>query len=83
VDDVTGWIRRSVQLAWHDPAASRDFVKRHAQEMDDDVIDGHISLYVNGFTEDLGAEGREAARVLLTRAADAGLTPATFPAPWR
>ncbi|WP_117214398.1 1,4-dihydroxy-6-naphthoate synthase [Allorhizocola rhizosphaerae] len=76
VDDATGWIRQSVRMAWADPAMSRDFVKRHAQEMDDDVIDGHISLYVNNFTEDLGAEGREAARVLLTRAADANLVPA-------
>ncbi len=76
VDDATRWIRRSVQLAWEFPGNSDDFVKRHAQEMDDDVIQGHISLYVNNFTEDLGAEGREAARALLTRAADAGLTPA-------
>ena len=32
----------------------------HAQEMDDQVIDGHIDLYVNDFSLDLGEEGRDA-----------------------
>jgi len=35
----------------------------------------HIALYVNSFTENLGAEGYDAANALLQRAADAGLVP--------
>ncbi len=42
-----------------------------------DVVAQHIALYVNKFTEDLGEEGYAAIRALLTRAADAGLTPAS------
>jgi 1,4-dihydroxy-6-naphthoate synthase len=67
---ATGWIRRSLRMAWDDPGLSRQFVRSHAQEMADDVIDGHISLYVNDFSMDVGEEGRNAARVLLTRAAE-------------
>jgi 1,4-dihydroxy-6-naphthoate synthase len=67
---ATGWIRSSLRMAWDDPGLSREFVRAHAQEMDDDVIDGHISLYVNDFSMELGEEGKKAARVLLARAAE-------------
>ena len=43
--------------------------------MEPAVADQHISLYVNAFTENLGAEGYAAVRQLLDRAAAAGLTP--------
>ncbi|MBF9134285.1 1,4-dihydroxy-6-naphthoate synthase [Plantactinospora sp. S1510] len=77
VDPVaaTGWIRDSVRRAWADPAASREYVLRHAQEMERDVVDQHIALYVNEFTAELGADGQAAVDALLGRAAAAGLTP--------
>ena len=73
---AAGWIRESVRQAWADPTRSRDYVLAHAQEMEQDVVDQHIKLYVNEFTADLGADGLSAARALLSRAADAGLVPA-------
>ena len=57
-------IARSVRFAMEHPAVSRPFVKAHAREMDDDVIDKHISLFVNEFTISLGSEGRRAVRHL-------------------
>ncbi len=36
------------------------YIKEHAQEMADEVIAGHIGLYVNDFSRDLGAEGMAA-----------------------
>jgi 1,4-dihydroxy-6-naphthoate synthase len=69
-------IRASVELATSDPAATRDYVRAHAQEMDDEVCRQHIGLYVNDFTVDLGDEGFAAVRGLLERSAAAGLTPA-------
>jgi 1,4-dihydroxy-6-naphthoate synthase len=44
--------------------ASREYVKAHAQEMEDDVIDKHIALFVNDFSLSLGAEGRRAVELL-------------------
>ena len=35
-------------------------LKAHAQEMEDEVIDKHIALFVNDFSLSLGAEGRAA-----------------------
>ncbi|MFE4536465.1 1,4-dihydroxy-6-naphthoate synthase [Streptomyces scopuliridis] len=68
-------IRRSVRMAWDDPATSRPYVLAHSQEMDPAVADQHIGLYVNEFTADLGEDGYAAVRGLLTRAAAEGLVP--------
>ncbi|GAB2577579.1 1,4-dihydroxy-6-naphthoate synthase [Streptomyces capparidis] len=67
--------RDSVRLAWRDPEASRRYVAEHAQEMDPQVAERHIGLYVNEFTAGLGDEGYAAVRGLLTRAAAEGLVP--------
>lgn len=53
-------LAKSVQYAFANPVVSREFVKQHAQELEDDIIEKHISLFVNDYTLSLGAEGREA-----------------------
>ena len=75
VELLTDVIRRSVQHAWDDPAASRDFVRAHAQELDEEVTAAHIALYVNERTLDLGDEGYAAAEALLGKAAERGIIP--------
>ena len=72
---ATELIRTSVSMAWANPDASRQFVLDNAQEMEPDVVDQHIALYVNEFTLDLGKEGLAAADALLERSAAAGITP--------
>ena len=72
---LTEVVRQSVEHAWADPDASRNYVAAHAAEMSPDVQSQHIALYVNDFTRDLGEEGFRAIDVLLTRAHAAGLTP--------
>lgn len=67
--------RASVRAARRDPDASRAYVLRHAQEMEPDVVDQHIDLYVNEFTTDLGENGLHAVRTLLDRSAGLGLLP--------
>ena len=71
VDPVAAaeWIRASVRHAWADPDDSRDYVRAYAQELAPEVIEAHIGLYVNGFTEDLGAEGHAAVEEFLARSA--------------
>lgn len=63
-DDVRGRVertlRRSIEYAFANPMASRDYVKAHARELEDDVIDKHIALFVNEFSLSLGAQGRHA-----------------------
>ena len=63
--DVERLIRRSIEYAFSNPALSRDFIKSHAQELEDDVIDKHIALFVNDFSLTLGDEGRRAVAELI------------------
>ncbi len=62
--EIESVLRDSVVYAFNNRNASREFVKLHAQEMDDQVIDGHIDLYVNNFTLSLGATGKKAIQAL-------------------
>ncbi|WP_028594914.1 1,4-dihydroxy-6-naphthoate synthase [Paenibacillus assamensis] len=72
---ISEWIRASVQYAWAQPEASRDYVMQHAQELSPEVAQAHIDLYVNSFTADLGEDGFNAVEALLSRAAAEGLVP--------
>ena len=58
-------LSKSVRFALENPNLSREFVKEHAQELEDDVIDKHISLFVNDYTISLGEEGHKAVEKLL------------------
>jgi 1,4-dihydroxy-6-naphthoate synthase len=68
IREVEAAIRRSVEFAFADPDPSRDYIRAHAQEMDESVIREHIALYVNRFSADLGEEGERAIEALLRRA---------------
>lgn len=61
---IESLLKASVAHAMNKPAASRDFIKLHAQELDDQVISDHISLYVNDFTLSLGETGMRAIKTL-------------------
>ena len=62
-------LKESVKYAMENRAASREYVKTHAQEMDDAVIDAHLDLYVNDFTLELGEKGHKAIEELRYMAA--------------
>jgi 1,4-dihydroxy-6-naphthoate synthase len=68
-------VRRSVEYAMAHPEASRAFVRANAQEMDENVMQQHIALYVNDYSIELGAEGRRAIEILFQRAAATGIIP--------
>jgi len=57
-------LRSSVDYAFTHPEKSREYIKIHAQEMDDKIIDEHISLYVNSFTRSLGETGMKSIHTL-------------------
>ena len=57
-------LRRSIEYAFDNPLLSRDYIKSHAQEMADDVIEKHIALFVNDFSLSLGEQGRRAITLL-------------------
>jgi 1,4-dihydroxy-6-naphthoate synthase len=76
-DRVNRVLRRSVEYAFAHRSASLDYVRAHAQEMDEDVMYRHIDLYVNQYSVDLGLEGRRAVELLFEKAEQTGIIPQT------
>ncbi len=70
-------VRASAERALARRPAISDYVKRHAQEMDEAVMRQHIDLYVNEHALDLGTSGRRAVEALL--AVHARLNPGSAP----
>ncbi|HPJ37590.1 MAG TPA: 1,4-dihydroxy-6-naphthoate synthase [Spirochaetota bacterium] len=68
-------ISHSIAYGRNNPDASRGYIRTHAQEMDDDVIREHISLYVNDYSLSLGEEGMRAVTILEEMARCRGILP--------
>ena len=68
-------LRQSIEYAYAHPQEPQPYIKQHAQELDNDVINNHIELYVNDFSLDLGEEGVQAVNSLLSRAEKRGIIP--------
>ena len=75
ISAVDAVLRGSIEYAFANPGAARDYIRAHAQEMSDAVCAAHISLYVNDFSRNLGDEGMRAVSLLLARGEAAGLLP--------
>ena len=76
IGTIEAAIRSSLDYAWANPRESRSYIRKHAQELDDAVIDNHIGLYVNDFSRDLGAEGIRAVETLFALSEERGIIPA-------
>ena len=53
-------LKRSIEYAFANRNSSTDFVKKNAQEMDLDVMQKHIDLYVNQYSLELDKIGKKA-----------------------
>ena len=66
INAIDGLIQQSVEYAFrYNYDQLSDYVKRHAQEMSEQVMRQHIDLYVNNFSVALGEDGRRAVEKLL------------------
>lgn len=70
-------VRDSVAFAFENPKSGLDYIRMHAQEMEEAVMYQHIELYVNAYSQHLGVEGRNAVQTMFDRAAQLQLIPAT------
>jgi 1,4-dihydroxy-6-naphthoate synthase len=66
-------IRASIDHGFSHPALGDDYIREHAQELDEDVIQQHIELYVNEFSQDIGEKGTLAVKTFFEYAQKAGL----------
>jgi 1,4-dihydroxy-6-naphthoate synthase len=75
ISRVDATLKASLEYAYTHTDAIWPAVRRHAQEMEDDVMRAHIKLYVNDFTRDYGTEGEAAIHHLLETAERLGIVP--------
>jgi len=68
-------VRQSLEYAYAHPEETLAYIKKHAQELQDEVIWAHINTYVNSFSLDVGDEGEAAVAELFRRGEAAGLLP--------
>ena len=72
---IDSLIRHSVEFAFQNPTASKEYIAHHAQEMDPSVQQQHIDLYVNDFSVTLGVDGKNAIQTLFDEGKKSGLLP--------
>jgi 1,4-dihydroxy-6-naphthoate synthase len=53
-------IRKSLEYSFKNYPKVSDYVKQHAQEMNEEVMRKHIELYVNNYSLNLGDDGKKA-----------------------
>jgi 1,4-dihydroxy-6-naphthoate synthase len=70
-------IRHSIDHAFAHPDQGADYIRQHAQEMEEQVIRQHIDLYVNDFSKDLGDTGEQAVTAFFAYARKTGMIPDT------
>lgn len=68
-------IRASIDWASAHPEQCLPYIREHAQELEDRVVQDHIGLYVNDFSRELGVEGMAAIAAFLERGRSAGILP--------
>lgn len=72
---VNRLVRKSVEFAFENPKSGIEFIREHAQAMEEEVMYKHIELYVNQYSVDLGVEGRKAIDMLFDIATKNGVIP--------
>lgn len=74
---INDLVHQSVAFAFENPKSGLDYIRSHAQEMDEKVMYKHIELYVNRYSLELGVEGRQAINTMFDRASQLKLIPPT------
>ena len=75
VNRIASLIKQSIVYALEHRQEALDYALTFARDLDPALADKFIGMYVNDWTVDYGPRGREAVRVLLNRAWEAGLVP--------
>ena len=72
IRQIDAAVNNSIRQAMADPDETLPYIRQHAQEMDDTVLQEHIRTFVNGFSLAQTDVGRQAIEKLESMARDAG-----------
>ncbi|HEY9245768.1 MAG TPA: MqnA/MqnD/SBP family protein, partial [Candidatus Methanoperedens sp.] len=74
IREIDRLLKKSIEYAIQNRDVAWDYIREHAQELNDEVIEQHINLYVNDFTLDIG-KGTAAVEKLLRTAEELDIIP--------
>lgn len=75
ISDLERLLRQAIVHSRAEPAGTAAYVRRHAQETDEKVLQQHIQMFVTDFSVDLGERGHAAIAALEKMARAAGVIP--------
>jgi 1,4-dihydroxy-6-naphthoate synthase len=64
IKKINSLIKKSLEYAFGNYPLITDYVRKHSQEMSEEVMRHHIDLYVNNYSIDLGIDGKQAIETL-------------------
>jgi 1,4-dihydroxy-6-naphthoate synthase len=70
---VSAILQEAIRVGLSHRREALAYALQFGRDIDDETVDKFVGMYVNDLTEDMGDEGRQAIRELLTRASDLGL----------
>ena len=73
--EVAGFLKRSIEYGLQHRAEAIQYALEYGRDLDLDLTDEFVGMYVNKWTLDYGERGRAAVRRLLGRSHEAGMTP--------
>jgi len=73
ITKVDSLVKKSIEYSLSHRQEPKGYIKEHSQELEDQVIEQHINLYVNDYSLDIGKEGLAAVRELFRRAEMSGI----------
>jgi 1,4-dihydroxy-6-naphthoate synthase len=77
--EVTDILKRSIQFSLDHRKEAVEYSLQFGRDLDRNLADKFVGMYVNNWTLDYGPRGREAISTLLKRGADAGIVPPIGP----
>jgi 1,4-dihydroxy-6-naphthoate synthase len=75
MQDVTDVLKRSIQYSLDHRKPAVEYALKFGRDLNRELADQFVGMYVNQWTLDYGPRGREAITTLLRRGAQAGLVP--------
>ena len=75
IRDVDRLLRQSIDYALDHRQEALDYALQYGRDLDRPLADRFVGMYVNEWTRDFGAAGREACRLFLARGNETGVIP--------
>ncbi|HCS53161.1 MqnA/MqnD/SBP family protein [Rubinisphaera sp.] len=73
MEEVTAYLKQSIQYGLDHRKDALEHAMKYGRDLDTELTDKFVGMYVNDWTLDFGDVGREAVKVLLNRGYDQGI----------